>query len=143
MAADVLILGGVTFDAFSTPERMGFGGNQMLAIHRLPGGRRQIDVMGPDDDNLTWRGQFFGEGAYAKALLLDSLRRQGVRLPLSFAGQAYMVVIEHFHAEIERLPLAVAYSISCVIASGGVGGVSPNVGAGQLAAADLAAAAAI
>jgi hypothetical protein len=143
MATDVLILGGVTFDAFSTPQRMGFGGKQMLAVHTLPGGRRQIDVLGPNDDNLTWHGQFFGDGAYAKALLLDSLRRQGVRLPLSFAGQAHMVVIEHFRAEIERLPMAVSYSISCVIASGGVGGVSANVGAAQLAAADLAAAAAI
>jgi hypothetical protein len=143
MVTDFLMLGPVIFDQFSTPERMGFGGEQAMVVHRLPGGRRQIDLLGPNDDNLSWHGRFFGDGAHAKALLLDSLRRQGVRLPLSFAGQAHMVVIEHFRAEIERLPLAVSYSISCVIASVGVGGVSANVGAAQLAAADLAAAAAI
>jgi hypothetical protein len=143
MATDFLMLGPIVFDQFSTPDRMGFGGEHTMAVHRLPGGRRVIDTLGPDDDDLVWHGRFFGANAYPTALAIDAFRRQGTVLPLAFAGQAYQVLIREFEAEIERLPQAVAYRIRCVIASGGVGGVSANVGAAQLAAADLAAAAAL
>ncbi len=44
MATDFPMLGGITFDQFSTPEHMGFGGDQAMAIHRLPGDARVIDI---------------------------------------------------------------------------------------------------
>ena len=36
MPTDVLTLGGITFDDFSTPERMMGGGNQAMVVHKLP-----------------------------------------------------------------------------------------------------------
>lgn len=45
MANDVLVLGNLTFDEWSTPERIGFGGKQALQVHKLPGGSRVVDTL--------------------------------------------------------------------------------------------------
>ncbi len=141
MAQDVLLLGPVAFKDFSTPDRMAFGGEQMMAVHRLPGGSRVVDVLGPDDIDLHWHGRFFADDAYQTALLLDALRRAGQPLALSFAGQSYTVIIKEFMAEIERLPHDILYKICCVCVTQGQGAVSGAIGGAALAAADLAAAA--
>ena len=54
---DTLTLGGISFDGFSTPHAMGAGGKQAMVVHKLPGGRRVIDTLGPDEDNITWSGE--------------------------------------------------------------------------------------
>jgi len=38
MPTDVLTLGGITFDDYSTPTEMMGGGNQAMVVHKLPGG---------------------------------------------------------------------------------------------------------
>jgi hypothetical protein len=142
--ADLLILGPITFTNFSTPERMPFGGRQTIAKHQLIGGHRVLDTMGPDDADIHWEGQFFGSDAYQNCLALDALRAAGSPLPLSYAGQGYSVVIEHFHADIRRLPLWVDYQISCVIATNGAHGFGvPAAGIDALISADLAGAIAL
>ena len=142
--ADVLILGPVEFKNFSTPERMPFGGRQQVAVHKLIGGARVVDTMGPDDADIHWEGQFFGNDAYQKCLALDALRSAGTLLPLSFAGQGYSVVIGEFHADIRRLPLWVEYHISCVIATNGAhGAFGAAFGVDALISADLSGAIAL
>jgi hypothetical protein len=143
--ADLLILGPITFTNFSTPERMPFGGRQVIAKHILIGGSRVIDTMGPDDEDIHWEGQFFGAGAYQNCLALDALRAAGNPLPLSYAGQGYSVVIHEFHADIRRLPLWVDYHISCVIVTNGAHGFGLLAAASvdALVAADISAAIAI
>jgi hypothetical protein len=49
MPTDILILAGVEFDSYSTPQRMMGGGNQAMVVHKLPGGDRTIDTLGPDE----------------------------------------------------------------------------------------------
>ncbi len=144
MASDLLMLGPIVFDSFSTPERMGFGGDQMLVVHRLPGGARVVDSLGPDDMDISWHGQLFGDGAYGQSLALDALRRAGNPLPLVFGGMAYQVIIKNFRADIVRFPQLVDYHISCLQLTNMLGSaVSAAIGGAQLAAADLAAAMAL
>lgn len=146
---DVLTLGGYAFDHWSTPERMPFGGDHAMVVHKLPGGNRVIDLLGPDDDDITWNGRIFGDGAIGTAMMLDGMRRAGQTLPLIFAGQSYMVVIAHLTFEIERIPLNVLYHISCtpVLSLGGgagLGGLAGGFAGGSLlASADLSAALAL
>ena len=64
--ADTLTLGGISFDGFSTPSHMGAGGKQAMVIHKLPGGSRVIDTLGPDDENISWSGEFFGNDEAAE-----------------------------------------------------------------------------
>lgn len=143
---DYIILGPVVFgqgdDNFSTPERIGSGGRQAMAVHKLLGGRRVIDTLGPDDADICWHGQFFGNGALATCLELDALRAQGSPLPLSFAGQGFVVVIAEFHYDIRQMPVWVEYTITCTISQNGAQGslASAVVGVDTLVTSDLGAA---
>ena len=140
MATDQLILGGLTFDDWSTPERMPFGGKQAMAVHKLPGGSRVIDTLGPDEMDLTWSGAFWGDGTYETALALNGMRQAGQPVSLSFAGQFYEVVIADLHVDICRYPLHATYSLTCVVSSspmaGILGGVTSSID--TLVAADIA-----
>ena len=104
MADDALILGGVTFDQFSTPPKMTAGGTQAMVVHKLPGGRRTIDTLGPDEADISWQGFFFGNDAYQNALTLDAMRAAGQVQQLTWAGQFRSVVINRFEYDIRRLP---------------------------------------
>jgi hypothetical protein len=125
---DILTLGGISFDDFSTPREMMGGGRQAMVVHKLPGGNRVIDTLGPDEANVTWRGFFFGNGAYANALALDGMRAAGQVVPLTWGGQFRSVIIDTFIYEVRRLPVWVEYDISCTVylnpALGGLGGVA-------------------
>lgn len=112
---DVLTLGGIAFDQFSTPSGFGAGGKQHLVIHKLPGGQRVIDTLGPDESDITWHGMFFSNDAYTNVLALDAMRASGQVIPLLFAGQFRSVIIEKFDYNIRRLPVWIEYRINCVV----------------------------
>jgi hypothetical protein len=109
-----LQLGPVSFAQFEVPPRIGFGGAQRLAVHRLPGGARVIDAMGADDQPIVWQGIFTGSDAAERARLLDVLRIEGLPLPLAWDGFAYLVVIAGFQATYERSNW-VPYCITCTV----------------------------
>lgn len=115
MPKDVLTLGGITFGDFSTPETMMGGGKQAMIVHKLPGGARVIDTLGPDEDDVSWRGQFFGNNAYNYVLQLDAMRAAGQVLPLTWGGQYRSVIIKRFVYHVKRLPVLVYYEIVCTV----------------------------
>jgi hypothetical protein len=126
--SDVLVLGGISFDDFSTPEEMMGGGQQAMVVHKLPGGNRVIDTLGPDEANVLWEGFFFGNGAYANALALDGMRAAGQIVPLTWGGQFRSVIIDTFIYRVRRMPTWVKYQISCTVyqnpSLGGLGGAA-------------------
>ena len=122
MATDTLILGGLIFDDWSTPSTMPFGGKHAMAVHKLPGGARVVDTLGPDERDLTWTGTFWGDGAYENALALNGLRQSGSVLPLSFGGQSYQVVIAEALVDIRRLPQYATYTVNCIVAGNPMAG---------------------
>jgi hypothetical protein len=131
MPADVLTLGGITFDDFSTPQKMMGGGRQAMVVHKLPGGARVIDTLGPDEADIRWSGQFFGDNAYTTALALDAMRAEGQVLQLTWGGQFRSVIINNFIYEVKRLPVYVLYHISCTVyqnpSLGVIGGSTPSI----------------
>jgi hypothetical protein len=113
--SDTLTLGGISFDGFSTPDAMGAGGKQAMVVHKLPGGQRVIDTLGPDEDNIVWSGKFFGNDSESKVLGLDGLRAAGQVLSLTFAGQFRSVIIDTFSYRWRRFPVWAEYQISCMV----------------------------
>jgi hypothetical protein len=109
-----LMLGGIEFQAFELPESIPQGGAQAMAIHKLIGGRRIVDAMGPDDAPIEWSGILIGETAQQRALRLDLLRRTGRRVELGFGMRMYEVVVRNFQAVLER-PMLLRYTIVCEI----------------------------
>lgn len=115
-----VILGGVTFQGMEVPDRIAFGGDQMLKVHKLVGGRRVIDAMGADDMALEWTGRFFGADALSRAMALDQMRRDGQVQRLQWSELAYDVVIKTFRADFEKA-YNLPYAICCeVVGSNGV-----------------------
>lgn len=129
---DVLTLGGITFDAYSTPSSIGAGGKQSMVVHKLPGGNRVVDTLGPDEDNITWKGEFFGSDSVSNALTLDGMRKAGSVISLTFAGTFRSVIIDSFHWHVRRYPAWVEYDISCLVyqdpSQGSLGGSLSDIG---------------
>jgi len=113
--SDTLTLAGIAFDGFSTPSAIGGGGKQAMVVHKLPGGSRVVHTLGPDEDNITWNGEFFGNNAYTNALILDGIRATGAVVPLVFGGQYRSVIVDHYSYKIRKLPVWVTYEISCLV----------------------------
>lgn len=110
-----LTLGGIAFNDFEIPESINFGGQQRLAVHKLPGGARQIDAMGPDDADIRWSGRFRGSSAEQRGFTLDYMRRQGQQVLLAWGLHRYQVVISHFEADFQYGGLEIPYSIACTV----------------------------
>ena len=126
MSDTSLILGPVVFRNFEIPERINFGGQQQLTVHKLIGGGRVVDAMGADPSDRTWSGRFQGRDATMRARLLDSLCAAGASLPLTWGGFFYLVVIRSFEAQYERF-YQILYKISVTVVSDPAGQIAGSV----------------
>jgi hypothetical protein len=133
----VLTLGGVVFADFEIPEHINAGGKQMLVIHKLPGGSRVIDAMGPDNDAIHWSGRFRGSNAEERAGLLEYMWRAGQQILLTYSLRRYQVVIDSFEADFHQT-YEIPYSIACTVVLDETAAlVSAAVGFVESMAADL------
>lgn len=113
-----VMLGPVVLQAYEVPERVTFGGRQQMAVHRLPGGGRVIDAMGPDEQNLVWQGMMLGPDAADRARMLDQLRQSGAVVPLLFGDMAYAVIVADFEADYRGTAWIGRYRIACMVLPG-------------------------
>jgi hypothetical protein len=131
MPTDILTLGGIVFEGYSPPSEMMGGGNQAMVVHKLPGGARVIDTLGPDDADIRWDGEFFGDTAAATALALDAMRAGGQVQPLVWGSQFRLVIVSNFVYRAKRWPVWVAYSITCTVyqnpAQGNLSAQAPSI----------------
>ena len=110
-----LTLGGIGFDGFEVPEKMPFGGQQQLVVHKLPGGGRVVHAMGPDDRNIEWTGYFRGPQAVPRARQVDALRNKGAAISLTWADFTRRVVIQTFECDYTKGGFLLPYKLSCVV----------------------------
>ena len=115
MALDTLLLGPFEFTDFAVPDEMPLGGAQRLAVHKLIGGRRVVDVLGADPSDRRWTGKWWGPDAPGLAQELDALRVAGNPLPLSWGMEARIVVISNLVIRVEKFNL-IWYDITCTVA---------------------------
>lgn len=134
-----LVLGGIVFKEYEIPESLKFGGSQTAAVHKLIGGSRVVDAMGPDDKDPSWSGRFQGADATDRARALEALRVSGAAVPLVFGAFMYLVIVNHVDCDYER-PYQIKYSVNCIVvlsASGGTFAALPAT-LDALVTADLA-----
>lgn len=120
-------LGDFVFADFEVPESMPWGGEQLLSIHQMVGGKRVIDAMGRSDAPLEWSGRIRGSEAVSRARQLDAMRIAGKPLVLTWSEFRYTVVIKRFTPVFEQA-FEVPYTISCEVASDDATPVSPGQG---------------
>jgi hypothetical protein len=112
----ILTLGDFEFSRSEVPEHINFGGEQHLSVHKYIGGKRTIDAMGEQPDAVTWSGLFTGSAAFERARYLDTLRKAGGSLDLTWYQMTYTVVIQSFKADFTR-SYWIPYSIICEVLS--------------------------
>jgi hypothetical protein len=113
-----VVLGDFDFQGFEVPAQITFGGKQAMTVHKLPGGERIVDLMGPDEAMIEWSGTFIGDQFDAsdpalRAQYLDQLRADGNPLPLVWGQFYYTVIIADFTADTRYA--MVPYKISCLV----------------------------
>jgi hypothetical protein len=108
-----VVLGDFPFAGFEVPDQITFGTRQGMTIHRLPGGERVIDLMGPDPADITWSGTFIDGFPVLRAQILDQMAADGDALPLIWGSCFYTVLIREFTAD-TRYSM-VPYRISCTV----------------------------
>ncbi len=107
-----LTLGDFTFADSEIPEKISFGGKQVLVPHDLVGGVRVVDAMGRQDAPLEWSGLLRGPSALPRARALNQKRIAGTPMLLTWSELRYWVLIESFQADFERF-YQIPYRISC------------------------------
>jgi hypothetical protein len=99
---------------FEIPQSVRFGGRHRLSIHVLAGGRRIVERLGPDDDEIEFQGTFSGPTAEARARAFDNLRLSGEIVWLTWDSFRRQIIVSRFIAEFHN-PWWIPYKISCVV----------------------------
>lgn len=139
MSLDVLALGPVLFDQWSTPETLPLGGKHQMKLHKMPGGNRRADMMGLDDRDRQFAGIHMGSTALADAQLLDALRIAGQPLPYSNGAEARTVVIADFTWDVEKFNV-IHFNLTLTPIDNPTSGAAMTALTDSLAASDLGAA---
>lgn len=108
-----VVLGDFVFSGFEVPEFVHVGGRMGMQVHKMPGGKRVIDLLGDDPSDISWTGTFLDFFPQLKAQELDLMRAAGQALPLQWGSYFYTVIISEFSSDV--LYGRVRYSISCVV----------------------------
>lgn len=111
-----VVIGGISLQSWEIPEHINFGGRQQVALHKLIGGQRVVDAMGPDAADVRWSGRFRGSNAMLRAQALDAMRAAGAEVELYYLSTFLLVVITEFRAEPERF-YEIPYTITCTVVS--------------------------
>ncbi len=108
-----LTLGPIQFTGLAKPSGMPIGGLQTIFTHKLPGGGRVLDAMGPDNADIGWFGYLDGAAANATARTLDKLRQAGQVVTLAWDVFSYQVLVAEFACDTRHIPMP--YRIVCVV----------------------------
>lgn len=95
--ASKLQLGDVVFEGFEIPEQLeGLGGIQKLVSHEYVGPDKDVQVLGPKPNDISWSGTFLYQAGLDRARKLDQYRILGQELRLSWDVFAFTVIISSF-----------------------------------------------
>jgi len=107
-------IGPVELGQFEIPPEIHYGGTQRIATHYLADGRRSYDILGPEEFNIRFAGILSGDHAVARSRELDTIRRQGQKVVLTWGGFAIPVVLSQLMLEYHK-DTWIHYSVSCFV----------------------------
>jgi hypothetical protein len=107
-------IGPISLQGFEIPSSVRFGGRYRLAVHKLSGGRRIVERLGPDDGEVAFQGTFSGANAEARVRAFDNLRLSGEMVWLTWESFRRRVVVKSFVADYHS-PWWIPYKVSCVV----------------------------
>ena len=108
-------IGNVTLEGFEVPDAIPFGGQQQLTTHKLVGGNRVIDAMGPDEKEISFTGKFFGANATDKANTLDEMRKSAIPVDLIWGQYFRRVIIADFDCSYTLVGSLLPYTLKFIV----------------------------
>ncbi len=112
-AAGPVALGNVVFEDFEVPASISLPVKQAVAIHKLIGGDRVLDAMGPDYGDIAWSGIMLGPFAEYRAQTIKALVDAAQPVALTWGTWAFTVLAHS--CTLRQAYQRIAYSISCVV----------------------------
>jgi hypothetical protein len=91
-----LKLGDFQFQNFEIPEKIAFPGKQQVAVHKLIGGRKVVDVLGVVYDQLSWSGIITGSSAADRVKALELIRDTGKAVTMTLDDVSFSVIVTGF-----------------------------------------------
>jgi hypothetical protein len=107
-------LGSINLQDFEIPQTLRFGGRHRLTVHSLANGRRIVERLGPDDDEIRFQGSFSGPTAEGRARAVDNLRLSGEIVWLTWESFRRLTIVKSFTADYHS-PWWIPYQVSCVV----------------------------
>jgi len=107
-------LGSIDLQDFEVPQSVRFGGRYRVKVHVLAGGRRVVERLGPDDNEIQFQGTFSGPSAEARARAFDNLRLSGEIVWLTWDSFRRRVIVSCFVADYQS-PWWIPFQISCIV----------------------------
>ena len=113
LTGGIVVLDTMVLLDFEVPERISYGGQQQMTVHKMPGGGRVFDKMGPDPSPIQWQGIFLGFTAALRRTQMDAIRVAGEPVLLAWGDQVLTVMVmsidfdEGFHQ--------IGYRIRCEV----------------------------
>ena len=108
-------LGDIVLQGFEVPEAMPWGGQQQLIQHKLPGGARVVDSMGPDDRDIQFSGKFLGSDAVVRARQVDVLRLTGEPIQCTWGDFSRTVIVADFTPDYTTNGALIPFSLRLVV----------------------------
>lgn len=109
-----LTLGSFEFQGFEVPESIKISAKQQVAVHKLVGGKRVVDVLGTDFENLTWTGWMVGTSAPDRTKAIEDMRDAGMPVTFTLEDYSFSVVITGFSSDFQhtyRRPYSIELTI--------------------------------
>jgi hypothetical protein len=126
-------LGSVGLSAFEVPSSVKFGGTQRVVVHRLYGGGRVVECLGPDPGEISFEGAFTGPDAARRARTVENMRVSGQPVWLTWDSFGFNVLVQTLAIDY-RTPWWIGFHVVCVVASAdGPGITTLAAAAGQIA----------
>lgn len=98
-----VVLGNIELVGLEVSESATPGaGAQQLVVHKLVGGKRTIDALGVDYDNLSWSGWILGATAGARVKELETMRDTGAAVNFTLGEYYFSVVVAKFVPRFEH-----------------------------------------
>lgn len=118
-------LGPFVFDDTEVPQKIPYGGQQILAVQKMIGGARQINTLGPDPRDIQWTGTMRSPDRAQRAATLAQMTASGKSFPLAWGDECLQVVIRSFQPVTQAF--FVTYTIVCCVVPGQSGSQTPDL----------------
>jgi hypothetical protein len=99
-----LSIGNVTLHGFEIPDKHfgPLGGEQLVAVHRFPGGTKTVQALGAFPTPIGWSGIIIGADAFTRTKQLDRLRVTGQVQTIQYGPWQYVGIVTKFEAAPEN-----------------------------------------